>query len=319
MISNPKPQISMIIPAYNAANTIQICINSISTQNYPASDREIIIINDGSSDATAKNLKLIAQKEHVRIYTHEKNKGLAAARNTGIRHSRGDLLIFLDADMEIPPNFIREHLKFQQAEKTVGVLSALLPAPECTPDKYQRYLYESRRGALKYPLAKPLPYHVFLFNCTSVKKSAIALVGFFDENITHYGGEDTDYAYQLWRAFPRGLYYAPAIRVIHHHWRSIGQALQNIESFGKNVVPYLIKKNPELGNLFGNLVKNCLSSEKYYLQNTICSLLGANPVRHFLHCFYRITPYPFSNQLVRMLIASALFKGLSQRNRKSDN
>jgi len=319
MKSNHKPLISIIIPAYNAANAIQTCINSILAQNYPASNREIIVVNDGSSDATAKILKLLAQKNHILIYTHEKNNGLAAARNTGIRHSRGDLLIFLDADMEIPPDFIQEHLKFQQCEKTIGVLSALIPAPDCISDKYQRYLYESQRGALKYPSAEPLPYHVFLFNCTSVKKSAIVLVGFFDENIIHYGGEDTDYAYRLWRAFPQGLYYAPAIRVIHHHCRSVGQALQNIESFGKYVVPYLIKKNPELGNLFGNLVKNCLSSEKYYLQNTICSLLGANPVRHFLHCFYRITPYPFSNQLVRMLIASALFKGLSQRNRKSDN
>jgi len=319
MKSNHKALISIIIPAYNAANVIKTCINSILAQNYPGNALEIIVVNDGSSDATGKILKLLSLKEHIFIYTHEKNNGLAAARNTGIRHARGDLLIFLDADMEIPPDFIREHLEFHQREQTIGILSAIIPAPDCAYDKYQRYLYESRRGALKYPLAEPLPYHVFLFNCTSVKKNAIDLVGFFDENITHYGGEDTDYAYRLWQAFPQGLYYASAVRVVHHHYRSIGQALQNIESFGKNVVPYLIKKNPDLGNLFGNVCKKCLSSGRHSFQKIICNLLGTNPVRHFLNFLYCIAPYPVSNQLVRMLIASALFKGLSQRNRKSDN
>jgi len=312
-------KVSFIVPAYNAAHTLATCLRSVIQQNYPSHDLEVLTINDGSTDKTSEVLQRLALPNNIQIYTHPDNRGLAAARNTGIRHAKGDLLIFLDADMEIPPNFIQEHLKFHQREQVIGVLSAIIPAPDCVYDKYQRYLYESRRGALKYPLAKPLPYHVFLFNCTSVKKSALDSVGFFDENITHYGGEDTDYAYRLWQAFPHGLYYAPAVRVVHHHCRSIGQALQNIESFGKNVVPYLIKKNPELTNLFGNICKKCLSYGKHYFQNTICDLFGANPVRHFLRFLYYIVPYPVSNQLVRMLIASALFKGLSQRNRNTDD
>jgi len=318
MKSNHKLPISIIIPAYNAENVIKTCINSILAQNYPESSIEIIIVDDGSSDATGKTLKSLPPKECLFTYTHEKNLGLAAARNTGIRHAQGELLIFLDADMEIPPDFIREHLEFHQREKTIGILSAIVPDPDCVYDKYQRYLYESRRGALKYPNSEPLPYHVFLFNCASVKKSAVDAVGLFDENITHYGGEDTDYAYRLWQMFPEGLYYAPSIRVVHHHCRSIGQALQNIESFGKNVVPYLIKKSPELGELFGNTCKKCLSSDQHNFQDKICNLFGANPVRHFLQLLYRIAPYPVSNQLVRMLIASSLFKGLSQRNRNAD-
>jgi GT2 family glycosyltransferase len=312
-------KVSFIIPAYNAAHTLATCLRSVVKQNYPSRDQEILIINDGSTDKTSEVLQQLAMTNNIQLYTHPKNLGLAAARNTGIRRARGGILVFLDADMEIPPDFIQEHLKFHQREQAIGVLSAIIPAPDCVYDKYQRYLYESRRGALKYQFSEPLPYHVFLFNCTSVKKRALDSVGFFDENITHYGGEDTDYAYRLWQAFPQGLYYAPAVRVVHHHCRSIGQALQNIESFGKNVVPYLIKKNTDLGNLFGNICKKCLSSDKHYFQNIVCDLFGANPVRYFLRFLYRIAPYPVSNQLVRMLIASALFSGLSQRDRNTDN
>lgn len=308
-------RVSIIIPAYNAVHTLMTCLKCVMQLDYPRNDLDIIVINDGSTDGTLEILLQLTLPNNFKFYTHPVNRGLAAARNTGIQHARGDILVFLDADMEIQSDFIREHLKFYQREQVVGVFSGIDPAPNCVYDKYQRYLYESRRGALKYPATEPLPYHVFLFGCTSAKKSAVDLVGLFDENITHYGGEDTDYAYRFWQAFPQGLYYAPTVRVVHHHCRSIGQALQNIESFGKNVIPYLIKKNPDLENLFGYIGKKYLSSDRHYFRNTIGSLIGSNPVRHFLYFLYRITPYPISNLLVRMLIASALFKGLSQRNK----
>jgi glycosyltransferase involved in cell wall biosynthesis len=312
-------KVSIIIPAYNAVNTLPICLKSIIRQNYPSRDLEVLIINDGSTDGTPEIIQQLTLPGNIQLYTHQKNRGLAAARNTGIRHARGDVLIFLDADMEIPPDFIQEHLTFHQRKQVIGVLSAIAPAPDCVYDKYQRYLHEGRRGALKYPASEPLPHHVFLFGCTSIKKSALGSVGLFDENITHYGGEDTEYAYRLWQAFPRGLFYAPTIRIVHHHYHSIGQALRNFESFGKNVVPYLINKNIELGGSLGNTCKKCLSSDKQYFQNTICNLLVSHPVRHLLLFLYRIAPYPVSNQIVRMLIASALFKGLSRRTRNPDN
>jgi glycosyltransferase involved in cell wall biosynthesis len=90
--------ISVIIPAYNAANTIIRCIESVYSQTYD--EIEIIIVNDGSTDNTVKivqHFKKEHKKENLYIYTQE-NGGPSKARNNGIRFASGDWVAFLDAD-----------------------------------------------------------------------------------------------------------------------------------------------------------------------------------------------------------------------------
>ena len=82
----------MIIPAYNGERFIAQAIASARRQNPPVS--EIIVVDDGSTDGTAKVVKGLAGVRYV----YQVNQGLAAARNHGFRVSRGNLLCFLDAD-----------------------------------------------------------------------------------------------------------------------------------------------------------------------------------------------------------------------------
>ena len=89
----PTPKISVIIPAYNAANFISNAVESACAQTYPA--YEIIVIDDGSKDKTAEVVSRLSGK--VKLLKRE-NGGPAAARNTGIRESAGDWIAMLDAD-----------------------------------------------------------------------------------------------------------------------------------------------------------------------------------------------------------------------------
>lgn len=92
-----KPFFSIIIPAYNAAEFITDCLNSIFAQEF--SSYEIIVINDGSSDDTLNKLKDFAsQYPKMRIINFDHNCGAAVARNRGIDEAQGEYILFVDAD-----------------------------------------------------------------------------------------------------------------------------------------------------------------------------------------------------------------------------
>ena len=85
--------ISVIIPTFNRAHCIEKAILSIFKQKY--TNFEIIIVNDGSTDDTLEIISSL-QDKRLRLICHERNKGLAVARNTGINNAKGEFITFLD-------------------------------------------------------------------------------------------------------------------------------------------------------------------------------------------------------------------------------
>ena len=86
--------VSIIIPTYNTEMYISSCINSVLNQSYP--NIEIIIINDGSTDNTEK--EILKFKDSRIHYIKQKNQGVSVARNTALKIINGDYFCFLDAD-----------------------------------------------------------------------------------------------------------------------------------------------------------------------------------------------------------------------------
>ncbi|MEA3463586.1 MAG: glycosyltransferase family 2 protein [Patescibacteria group bacterium] len=93
-------KLSIIIPVFNEEKTIKEIIKRV---NKVKLDKEIIIINDGSIDGTAKQLKQLKQK-NLKIITHFKNQGKGSAIRTGLKYVKGDIVIIQDADLEYNPN-----------------------------------------------------------------------------------------------------------------------------------------------------------------------------------------------------------------------
>ncbi|CAA9395623.1 MAG: hypothetical protein AVDCRST_MAG93-9956 [uncultured Chloroflexia bacterium] len=99
---DPAALISVIIPCYNQAHFLAEAIDSVLAQDYPVI--EIIVVDDGSYDATA-----VVATDYAEVrYIHQANQGLSGARNTGLAASRGHYLVFLDADDRITPNALRD-------------------------------------------------------------------------------------------------------------------------------------------------------------------------------------------------------------------
>ena len=101
-------KVSVVIPSYNEVNTITELLRRVQAENIA---EEILVIDDGSNDGTREILKDYDGKEPYRIILHERNQGKGAAVRTGIRQSRGDIIIIQDADLEYNPREYRNLLE----------------------------------------------------------------------------------------------------------------------------------------------------------------------------------------------------------------
>jgi len=97
--------LSIIVPLYNEKSTISQLIKGI--ENVPM-DKQIIIVNDGSTDGSGLILNSLKNKNDFIILTHDKNQGKGAAIKTAIKHIQGDIVVIQDADLETEPsNYLR--------------------------------------------------------------------------------------------------------------------------------------------------------------------------------------------------------------------
>lgn len=117
-------QISIIIPVYNSADTLKKCLDSIYEDG--SCTFQLILVDDGSTDGSIDLL----DSSRFELYRHEKNMGVAMARNTGIKYAKSDILLFLDSDIIISPGTllqITEFFKDEEKQVLVGNYSMETP------------------------------------------------------------------------------------------------------------------------------------------------------------------------------------------------
>ena len=96
------PKISVIIPVYNVELYLPKCIDSILCQTY--TDFELLLIDDGSSDASGKICDMYKENDNRIRVCHKKNEGVSKARNLALNNALGEFVIFVDSDDWIEPN-----------------------------------------------------------------------------------------------------------------------------------------------------------------------------------------------------------------------
>ena len=113
-------KLSLLIPAYNEAATIEEVIRRIRAVPLGEVEREIVVVDDASRDATPRLLEALAGPD-LRVFRHPANRGKGAALRTGLAHCTGDLILIHDADLEYFPEDIPKLLEAQRREQAAAV------------------------------------------------------------------------------------------------------------------------------------------------------------------------------------------------------
>ena len=142
--------VSVVIPCYNHARFLDQAVESVLAQSYP--NIEIIVLDDGSTDNTAE----VARRYSSVRYVYQENAGLSSARNSGLRQSRGEFLVFLDADDRLLPHAVatgvsgmHEHPECAFVSghcRVINATGAILPSPRQLRVEGEHYLTLLRGG-----------------------------------------------------------------------------------------------------------------------------------------------------------------------------
>ena len=95
--------ISILIPVYNEVKFLEKILEKVHAVDFCGLEKEIILVDDGSTDGTLEILKRLEQDNRYRVFYHAKNQGKGAALRTAIGHSTGDIVAIQDADLEYDP------------------------------------------------------------------------------------------------------------------------------------------------------------------------------------------------------------------------
>jgi O-antigen biosynthesis protein len=207
--------VTLAIPALNAARTLPRVLDGVQRQSLPPD--EVLVLDDGSTDETAH----VARHAGARLVQHERNRGLAVARNTCLEQARGEIVVFIDSDAVPLPDLIT-HLAGARryGDPTLGAVGGQViegPTSPRLPDRWRSLFWVQTQGPC--PLERA-PF--FIGACCSVRRSAALTVGGFSRDFLT-NGEDVELSIRLRRQGFR-IAYEPRAQVLHlrqDHLRSL--------------------------------------------------------------------------------------------------
>ena len=189
------PLVSIIVPMYNAETHIKDCLDSLLGQSYES--KEIIVVDDGSSDNSAEIVKSFGNSVK---YILQENAGSAVARNTGLDHANGEFIAFNDSDDLWAPNRLHQQVKFLQDHPEFGVVTGKFghvdesfqyADTQAVEDSKQPELVDHRSGWVYHTLFETSWYHII---AALVRKSTLQNIQFKPK---FRRGQDYDFWLQL--------------------------------------------------------------------------------------------------------------------------
>jgi glycosyltransferase involved in cell wall biosynthesis len=196
--------ISVIIPAYNSEKTIEKLLSSLRKSIF--SDYEIIVVDDHSTDNTGE----IARKYSDTVVTLKERSGPARARNVGAENAKGDILLFLDADIIGDANLLgyisRRFQENQEMKALVGIYSKQ-PANDGFFPKYKALVAYFWSQGVKF-------LEAFDTHSAAIKREVFHELGGFDSNYKDALVEDFEFGYRVSEKYP--IYLDNNLQVAHH-------------------------------------------------------------------------------------------------------
>jgi mycofactocin system glycosyltransferase len=279
------PFVSIIVPVYNRANQVGECLESLLHLNYPSERREIIVVDDASTDGTADVVR--SYGDEIKLLVQHKNLGQSAARNAGTSVAAGDIVAFIDSDCIAHPNWLFDLTVYFQ-DPRIALVGGFV-------DSYFRESRLDRYEEARSPLN--MGDHMFVCNSSDsdfyvptcnmlVSKSAFLQAGGLDESLRV--GEDVDLCWKL-RKLGHRLVYVPEGSVGHKHRNRFWPAFKRRFDYGTSE-PILFDRHREVKKRFP-----CRLSALLFL-GSCCAGLVTKPLFFFAFSIAVVTASVLRNR-----------------------
>ena len=185
------PRVSVVIPVRNDAANLRACLARLHEGDY--ADYEVIVVDDASTDDTAR----VAQELGVRVVRMERNAGPSAARNSGVEASRGEIVLFIDADVFPHPQTVRRVVEDLDRDAQISAVFGSYDAAPACPNLVSQFKNLTHHYLHQ---TSPPEADTFWTGCGAVRRQAFLGVGGFDASYSRPSIEDMEFGVRLRRA-----------------------------------------------------------------------------------------------------------------------
>lgn len=302
-------EVSVIIPTYNRTLELKDALESIIAQT--KLPKEVLIVDDSEHDEIQN---LIKQKKNEfeckgvapNYIRNEKERSSAIARNIGIEHSTGDIILFLDDDIILEKEYIEEILRvYEEKPKALGVQGYITNMFSKSITSKMRYMIgrifflwypennkcrvqPSAEPTYPSPLEKTIECQWLAGSNSSYTREILQILK-FDENLKRYSWrEDVDLSYRIYKKIPNSLYITPRAKLIHKGSKTARSPKKQLILMQRVYISYFFYKN----------IDQCLKNKLIFLQSMVgeliiqSTMLIIKPSRpHLLRVKYLIEGY----------------------------
>jgi len=256
-LKNNTVDVSIIIPTYNRAQSLERTLRSIAQHTYQRT-YDVTVVDDGSPDHTCDMLeKLKKEMPYTLNYHTQKNSGPAVARNLGIASTSGPIIVFLDDDHEVLSGWL-DALCDPLSDPTIGIVNG---KNDSVPDGGLAARYVCMRDEREAEKVAADKERYLTSGNAGIRRETLEKTGGFDPNYKAVfkgvapGGEDTELGMRI-RESGLQIVYRP--KALTHHFREmkLSKLFKERFNFGRNRIQWLQAENRPLS--FGGALKNAL-------------------------------------------------------------
>jgi GT2 family glycosyltransferase len=249
--------LSVIIVNWNTRDLLLNCIRSVY-ETVQGIEFEIWVVDNGSTDKSQQAVK--AAFPQVHLIENTQNRGFAAANNQALKQMAGRYALLLNSDAALTERAAERLLAFMESTPTAGMACGQLLNPDGTlqnsianfptlltlisNETLLRILFPERFPSKRRSYAGPIPVESGIGACLMIRKTAMEMVGIFDENFFFFF-EETDWAYRMRQANWR-IFFVPSARIIHAQGKSAGNSVASRILFYRSRYIYLKKWHPKI-------------------------------------------------------------------------
>jgi len=230
---------SVVLPTYNRQESLIRTLNALTRQTLSNAEFEVVVVSDGSTDSTDLVLSEFATSKRLILkWFSQENAGPAAARNVGIEMARGDVVVFIDDDVEPVPEFLERHLAHHETDDRMVVVGPLSPDRRWIRDEPVWVAWEHEKLQTIYKMFKPGgklagrdPRYVHFYSGNaSVRRKWLIEVGGFNPEFRRQ--EDVELASRLKSICGVRFVWDFEADGLHHPIRSLASWLEIPTAYG---------------------------------------------------------------------------------------